>query len=134
MPWAHGLLALLLVHGAPAQASAPAFVDGPELASDTGHVLLAWDADEPVTLTIATAADPGDPRPVYSGSESSYFLSGLSNGEYLLRLEGESGALSAPVRLEVAHQSLEQALWLTLVGLLITLAIIATILKGARDD
>jgi hypothetical protein len=123
-----------MLHALPVTAAAPAFAGGPELASDTGHVLLGWDADEPVTLSIAGSADFSDARPVYRGSGRSYFLSGLATGDYYLRLEGESGAVSPPVRLKVVHQSLERALWLTLIGLVITLAIIGTILRGARHD
>ncbi len=127
------LFAVGFFAAAPAQA-APAFTGGPELNSNTGHILLDWEAQEPVTLSIAATSDLSQAEPLYSGTGNSYFLSGLSNGDYFLQLEGESGAISAPVQLSVAHQSLEQALWLTLIGLIITIAIIATILKGARDD
>lgn len=118
----------------PAHAAAPRFDGENQLASDTGHVLLAWQADEPVTLTISEAADPAMVRPVYRGSEHSYFLSGLRDGEYTLTLEADSGAVSDPVVLTVEHQSLQQAMWLTAIGLVIALAIMVTVLRGARDD
>ena len=117
----------------PALAADPAFTGDPVLSSDTGHILLNWQADEPVTLTIAREGMRPPAKPVYQGSESSYFLSGLSDGNYRLQLRSQSGAVSDPVTLQVAHQSLAQALWLTLIGLVITIALVAAILKGARD-
>ncbi len=117
-----------------AHAEAPSFTNGGEYSSDTGHVLLSWEADQRVTLSIAQDPDMSDARTLYSGTQTSYFLSGLSDGEYRLHLEGENGEVSEPAILTVAHQSLAQALWLTLIGLIITAGIIATIVRGARDD
>lgn len=85
-------------------------------------------------MLIATRSDFSDARTVYRGSATGYFLSGLANGEYYFRLEGKSGAVSAPVRLEVMHQSLQRAIWLSAIGMLVTLAIVLTILRGARDE
>ncbi|TIX49872.1 hypothetical protein E5222_12900 [Alteraurantiacibacter aquimixticola] len=124
----------MLLPAAPAAASAPEWADGGALASDTGHVLLEWQASEPVTLSIAREANFSDARELYEGTASSYFLSGLSDGEYHLRLQAAGGKLSEPAVLTVAHQSLAQALWLTLIGLIITAGIIATIWRGARND
>jgi hypothetical protein len=115
-------------------AAAPAFTNEGELSSDTGQMLMSWQSEEPVTLVIGTDSELSDAQPVYSGSQQSYFLSGLANGDYYLRLDGESGASSDPIALSVAHQSLQQALWLTLIGLIITIGIIYTIMRGARDD
>lgn len=119
---------------APAQAQSPAFKDAGPLATDTGHLLIEWDAPGEVTLLVAKSANLADADPVYRGDYDAYFLSGLADGSYTLVLEGEGGARSEPVMLEVAHQSLPRALWLTLVGLIITLGIVIAIVKGARDD
>ena len=126
------LFALFLV--TPAVAQAPVFSDEGTLSSDTGHVLVQWQSDEPVSLSIESKADPAGEKTLYAGKAQAYFLSGLANGEYTLRLKGESGLSATPLSLTVAHQSLSQALWFTLIGVIITLAIIVTILKGARDD
>ncbi len=127
------LLAPLLVLASPALA-APEFTGGPEFASDTGHVLLSWESDEPVRLIIADNAEFSGAKPLYEGSQTSFFVSGLSNGEYYLRLDGVQGESSQPAKLNVVHQSLTQAIWLTIIGLIITVGIIATIARGARDD
>ncbi|GGB88777.1 hypothetical protein GCM10011494_03850 [Novosphingobium endophyticum] len=119
---------------APANAQSPVFSESGAISSTTGHAVLSWQAEEPVVLSIAHEPDLSDARPLYRGDERSYFLSGLADGDYYLRLENESGEASAPLRLSVTHQSLAQALWLTAIGLVITLAVVATILRGARDD
>lgn len=105
---------------------------GPQISSDTGHALVAWEADGPATLSMSRAADLSNAQPLYQGREQSYFLSGLADGDYYLVVEAENGDRSDPVLLSVAHQSLTRALWLTLIGAVITLGIIIVILRGAR--
>ncbi len=126
------LFAAAIAISAPAQAQPPGFTDTGPLASNTGHLLVEWNADTPVTLEMAGDTSFRDAQEIYRGPNHAFFLSGLSGGEYFLRLTDEAGEHSAAVELTVAHQSLNQALWLTLVGAIITLAIIATIVRGAR--
>ncbi|MCB2073823.1 MAG: hypothetical protein H6917_18780 [Novosphingobium sp.] len=82
------------------------------------------------------ARDPAfaDARPIYLGTNHAHFLSGLADGSYYLRLRGEDGSLSAPIELSVRHQSLQRALWLALVGLIVALAVVAAVLRGAPDE
>lgn len=127
-------LALFLASGQPAFAELPQFSGQIEPTSDTGHVLLSWRSEEPVSLRIATKPDFSDGREVYAGGAHSFFLSGLGNGTYFLRLEASNGEISEPFRLSVTHQSLQRALWLVVVGALITLAVTLVILRGARDE
>lgn len=126
------LILLLLALGAPASAAAPAFADPGPLASDTGHILLEWEADAPVSLIIAERPDFQGGSALYSGPNRSFFLSGLDAGEYYLLLRDDAGGQSAPLILTVEHQSLARAIWLTIIGAVIALAIVATILRGAR--
>ena len=119
----------------PSSASAPpTFSTSAPLETDAGYTLIAWNADEPVTLEIAHAPDFADAKTLYNGRNKAFFVSGLANGDYLLRLRGADGNVSTPLELTVRHQSLQRALWLALIGAIVTLAIIAVILKGARDD
>ena len=128
------LFAGLFALAAPAHAAPPAFAAPGPLASDTGHIMIEWSADSPVTLELAQSSDFADARPLYQGSQTGYFLSGLAGGEYFLRLSDEAGARSEVVRLTVVHQSLARALWLTVIGAIITLGIIVVIVRGARND
>lgn len=132
-----GLLALTLLAllpDTPLLAAPPAFQGGGELSSDAGYVLLAWKSDGPVTVSIGQREDRSDAKSLYAGTAESYFLSGLRDGEYYLWLENEKGESAEPAKLTVVHQSLERALWLTVIGLAIFLSIVAAILRGARDD
>jgi len=125
-------VAPLLFSASVAFAAAPEITSGHELSSDTGHVLVAWEADGPATLSISRDADLGDAQPLYQGNQQSYFLSGLESGEYYLQVVEASGARSQPVRLSIEHQSLTKALWLTLIGAIITLGIVVVIFRGVR--
>lgn len=115
-----------------AHAALPEITGGPELSSDTGYSLIEWQSDQEVTLRIAGA--DGVSRDLYRGSENAYFLSGLADGDYTLTLESVDGENSKPVALSIRHQSLSQALWLTLIGALIALSTVVVIVRGARDD
>lgn len=95
-------------------------------------MLVTWDADGPVTLSVSRDANLTGSKSLYQGSEQSYFLSGLANGDYYLVVEAANGERSNPVILSVEHQSLTRALWLTLLGAVITLGIVITIMRGAR--
>ncbi|MCT2399940.1 hypothetical protein [Novosphingobium mangrovi (ex Huang et al. 2023)] len=118
----------------PAHAATPQFTGPVELESDAGNTMLSWQADGPVLLQIADAPDLSAPKLLYEGQAKSYFLSGLANGDYYLRLKGVGGTISAPLHVSVVHQSLTRALLLVAIGALVTLAIVVTILWGARDE
>ena len=134
--WCGLLGALLLIFVATPAMAAPSFDHDGALTSNTGQVQLEWDdgGEGSITLEIARSADFSDARPLYSGVRTSYVLAGLAGGEYHLRLRDASGAVSQPITLTVEHQSLTQALWLTAIGALITLGIVATIVIGARAE
>lgn len=100
--------------------------------SDAGNAQVAWRADGPVRLVIAAAE--AEERTLYSGAAQSFFISGLEDGDYRLRLYGEAGQASEPLVLTVRHQSLTRALLLVSLGALVFLAIATVILRGARDD
>lgn len=127
-------LAALLTfgHAIPAHAQPPGFAGSGPLSSNTGHLLVEWKADTPVTLEISGDPSFSDADVLYRGANDAFFLSGLAGGDYFLRLTDEDGERSAAATLTVEHQSLNQALWLTLVGAIITLGILATIVRGAR--
>ena len=124
--------ALALAVAFPVSAQAPTFASGEPLSSDTGQVLVEWNSDRPVTLGIADAANAGVVRELYSGENSSYFLSGLADGNYVLVLGDDEIAEADTIAVNVTQQSLTQAIWLTVIGAIITLGILITILRGAR--
>ena len=125
-------LAILITTIAPAAAfaSPPTFSPDMALASDSGQVDVQWQADGEVTLTMNETSR--GTKLVYKGTDSRIFLSGLRDGDYELRLASEDGALSEPAVVEVRHQSLSRALFLVLIGALVTLGIVIVVLRGAR--
>ncbi|MEZ5687547.1 MAG: hypothetical protein R3E21_02000 [Caenibius sp.] len=132
------LLALVMLASPAPLHATPAFsADMPE-STDAGYVLASWEGSETVTLEIAPwphrSGQPGPFRPLYTGKNTAYFLSGLADGDYALRLRDATGAQSAPFRLTVAHQSTTRALLLALLGAIVFLGVVAVIAKGAAHD
>jgi hypothetical protein len=115
-------------------ATPPHFASAAPLLSDTGHALIEWEAKEAITLEIAGNANFADARTLYQGTNKAFFISGLTDGDYYLRLRVADGAKTEPLLLEVRHQSLQRALWLALLGAVVTIAVVVTILKGTRDE
>lgn len=128
------ILVPLAALSAQLDAQAPAFSDPGPLSSDTGHALIEWDASGRVTLEMGRGPDLADARAIYSGTNHAFFLSGLADGTYRLRLRGGDGSISEPLRLDVSHQSLNRALFLSLVGAIVALSILVVIVRGARDE
>lgn len=104
------------------------------MSTDAGNALLAWRSDDPVQLELASDDAFSDARVIYAGSAHSYFLSGLADGDYRLRLRAEDGGTSPLLTVLVRHQSLSRALWLVAIGAFVTLLVIGAILRGARDE
>ncbi len=125
-------LLLLFAFVAPAHAQVPAFTQSGPLESNAGHVMMEWNAGSAVSLEIATSPAFEDAQELYQGRNHAYFLSGLDGGTYYLRLTDEAGEQSETIKLAVVHQSLEQAIWLTVIGAIIALGIVAVIVRGAR--
>lgn len=112
------------------EASLPSFTEDSVPTVDAGHVAFGWTADGPVTITLARP--DGESRPVFGGQGERLFLSGLADGDYTLSIAPEGGAVSDTLELEVRHQSLARALWLTLVGAIVFLLVLAVIIRGPR--
>jgi hypothetical protein len=130
-----GLLtsAALFAAAAPAHAAAPEF-STQQLTSDTGYATLEWTATGNVALMQAATPDFSAARTIYSGPNHANFISGLPNGTYYFALRDGTGARSRPLQLTVTHQSLTKALWLTAIGFIVFLSVVAVIFRGARDD
>lgn len=112
-------------------AAAPMFDDAGPLTTDSGNVQLGWQAEGAVTLEMAAA---GEAVPLYRGTNDSFFLTGLHDGNYTLRLIEEDSGEAAEVTLAVTHQSLGRALWLVGLGALVFLLTVGVIVRGARRE
>lgn len=114
--------------------AAPTFKANTPIEANAGHAMLEWNADGMVRLEMARDTSFSEAAPLYQGDYDSYFVSGLSDGDYYVRLRGQDGGTSEPLRIHVAHQSLTQAIWLMIIGAIISIGIITTIVRGARDE
>jgi hypothetical protein len=123
---------MALAMATPATAQDLAFSAPGPLSSDTGHLLVEWKAPGDATLIMARSADFAGASALYQGGNKAFFLSGLEGGEYFLMLRDDEGRQSQAIALTVEHQSLQTAIWLTIIGAIITLGIIGVIAKGAR--
>lgn len=105
-----------------------------EGSSDTGHFTLTWENPEEkeVTLEVSKNSSFERPRALYQGTGTSFFISGLSDGEYYFRLREISPKNAEIFILTVAHRSLTLALSLFALGSVVFLAIVAVILRGER--
>ena len=127
--------ACALCFALPAQAAPtrpPAFTEQGPLRSDAGNFLVKWQAQEPVSLEMQPP--DGASVTVYSGHNAAYFLSGLRNGDYAMRLKDATGSTTDTLTLHVQHQSLSRALLLLALGAIAFFATVAVVLRGARDE
>jgi hypothetical protein len=138
------MLLVLVVWTAPLSAqeidrrqSAPGalrFAAAGPIASDNGYAIIAWESDGPATLDITRSDAHAQGRTLYSGENTTYFISGLSDGVYTLTLRDDASRVADSLELSVAHQSLTFALWLIALGSLVFLSIVSVIIRGARDE
>ena len=75
-----------------------------------------------------------DSRIIYSGKNTAYFLSGLKDNTYYFRLKPVNGTWTDPITVHVAHHSIQKAVSLFIVGVLIFCSIIMVIIRGAKNE
>ncbi len=101
-----------------------------------GHVTLRWQR-----LEIAAGYEvlDEDGRVVYQGVAGEAFLSGLPDGEHSFLVHGidAEGTVVAraeePIVVVVKHWPLSQAIALFIVGLIVVLAVMGVLLRGAAE-
>lgn len=133
------LLCLLSASSAMA-AQTPSFEES-ELSSAEGYAMIRWDhPDESLDADFQLeVVGPEGERVTYETPEQSTFLSGLSNGDYQLRVRYRSDSSQAweqwskPMTLEVDHHSLRLAFVLFVAGGIMFLSIIAFLVRHAND-
>ena len=143
--WARRLLPCALL-----AALTPAFAapDAPRLSVDSalataGFFQLHWSGDygQAVRYRIEQASGPDfeAPRTIYTGPDRASLLSGYADGRYFFRArarlaDGTLSEWSAPLLVRVAHHPLARAWGFFAVGAIVFLAVLAVILRGAREE
>jgi len=121
-------------------AQAPQFEES-EMSSAEGYAMIRWDhPDESVDAQFQLVVlGPDSLRMTYETPEQSTFLSGLSNGDYELRVRHRSDSSdeweqwSQPMTLEVEHHPLGLAFALFVAGGIMFLSIVIFLIRHAND-
>ncbi len=101
-----------------------------------GHVTLRW---QPLEIADGYEVLDADGRVVFQGVASEAFLSGLPDGEHSFQVRGSDaqGTVVAradrPIVVVVKHWPLSQAIVLFVVGLIVVLAVMSVLLRGAAE-
>lgn len=123
-------LLILALSGLPA--AAVELRVSPEL-STSGTFNLSWEGKTGETFRLLQLSDGAQPRLIYRGTDTARIMTGVPDGEYIYRIEGETGR-SEPLTVTVAHHSLTRALGFFGVGLLVFLATLFLVLRGDRSE
>jgi hypothetical protein len=113
--------------------------------STAGYYRLNWTAEEAnsdhvFVLQGATNAEFENPETIYQGPDLATVISGKSNGKYYYRVgiappdEPAVGKWSEVVSVDVKHHGLTKAVGFFLAGLMVFLATLIVIVKGAKKD
>lgn len=121
-----------------------AFSPPPVLSSDNaissaGYFRLSWNTQlEQSELQEADNPDFVNPSVVYSGPDQAMVISGKSNGSWYYRIRAsnhqQSGPWSNVVTVTVKHHELSRAVMFLVLGVLVFLAMLVMILRGANDS
>jgi len=121
-------------------AQVPQFEES-EMSSAEGYAMIRWDhPDESLDAEFQLVVlGPDSLRMTYETPAQSIFLSGLSNGDYELRVRYRSDSSdeweqwSQPMTLQVAHHPLRLAFALFVAGAIMFLSIVIFLLRHAND-
>ena len=97
--------------------------------STSGTFNLSWQGREGEAYRLLQLADGRESRLIYQGTDTARVMTGMSNGDYTYRVEGESGR-SEPRSVTVDHHSLPRAFGFFGVGLLVFVATVALVVRG----
>lgn len=120
----------------------PALEGGNPLMVEEGYFHLRWNDPLPEAknffdLEEARSEEFQESHPVYSGAETSLFVSGLRDGDYFYRVrsrfQDQSSPWSQVQHIKVRHHSLTRAWWLFAAGAFAFGLILAVIFWGSRD-
>lgn len=102
--------------------------------SRDGVYQLSWTTPGPVVVEASPDAVFARPEVVYRGHDTAATLSGRPDGHTWYRLvDADTGApLGAPLRVEVRHHPLSRALTFFGIGLVVFVATVVLIVRGAR--
>lgn len=107
-----------------------------EVNTATGNLKLSWSAGNGSTYILerSQSADFLQSAVRYRGPDRARFISGLPDGTYFFRVKAVNGKWSAPVTVNVRHQSLDLALTLFGIGAVVFLLTVVLVVHGSRSS
>jgi hypothetical protein len=99
--------------------------------STTGSFNLSWQGEQGERFRLFDLTDDKGPRLIYQGRDTARVMTGLPDGYYRYRVEGESSR-SELKSVTVAHHSLARAFAFFGVGLLVFVATLWLVVRGER--
>ena len=107
------------------------FVDGRTSANE-GHLTISWQhGTPPYRLTQVSGTSTGEPIILYEGSNQSYFMTGLLEGENRFVIE-DSEEVSEELVVEVDYPNLTLVIGTLGLGTFLLLALITIVYMGNR--
>lgn len=135
-----GLTGLLLLFAVLPVRAAPPVLETSQSLATAGDFRLSWQGGaEGAVYELQQSAAQGftETRTRYRGPDTATQLSGLPDGDYSYRVrvvDPGPSAWSEAVTVEVRHHPLSRALGFFSVGLVVFVATVILITRGARDD
>lgn len=125
-----------LAHAAEPAPAVDAFAADTEVAT-SGFYRLTWETPDGVSVELQEAStdDFADARPLYTGTDRAYFVSGKSDGDYFYRIrtrQSEPSAWTATVKVAVDHHPLWRAWLIFGLGAFIFLSTLWLVFGGGR--
>lgn len=133
-------LLLLLSHQSSAQVPS---LDVNTSTSTDGYYVLSWDgvagsSQQTTEFSLEESSDESfsESQVVYSGPDKSRVMSGRPNGVYFYRvsLTATPQLSSDTISVEVAHHSIQRALFFFVLGFIVFGSILFTVLRGAAKE
>jgi len=127
------------VYAEPAVTVAPPVLSIDNPVATAGFYRLSWHTqDKKVELQEATSPNFQQPSVRYTGHDTASVISGVPNGVwyYRLRVLGDNGAgpWSHSVKVTVAHHSLTRAFMFLALGIVVFLATVVMVVRGAGQS
>jgi hypothetical protein len=119
------ILALIVIDAAAVELQV-----SPDL-STSGTFDLSWQGDEGETYRVVELTGDKVSRLIYQGTDTARVVTGLPDGDYTYRVDGET-ASSEAISVSVAHHSLTRAFSFFGIGLLVFIATLFLVVRGER--
>lgn len=109
-------------------------VHSDSILASAGYFQLTWQDPTTDHFLLQQANNPTftDAVSLYQGSDRARVISGLADGDYFYRVQGQDGSWSEPLKVRVQHHPLDKALAFFGLGAAMFVALVAVLLTGTQ--